>query len=107
LDGIDSPTLLIAGGQDKGGDYSPLKPLVKKKVKCLILMGEAKCIIQDSLGDLVETVLVDSLSDAVKEAHTRSLPGDVVLLSPACASFDMFKDYNERGDRFIREVANL
>ncbi len=107
LEGFDSKVILIAGGLDKGGSYSPLRPLVKEKVKGLILIGAAKEVIARELGDLTKAVTCDSMAAAVREAAAMAAPGDVVLLSPACASFDMFKDYADRGDRFVDEVRRL
>jgi len=107
LVGMNSPVILIAGGKDKGGDYRVLKDLIRKKVKLLILLGEAKDKMKDALGDCTETRLVESLSEAVTVAAKRAAAGDVVLLSPACSSFDMFKNYEERGELFRREVMGL
>jgi len=107
LVGMNSPVILIAGGKDKGGDYRVLKDLVRKKVKLLILLGEAKDKMKDAIGDCTETRLVESLSEAVNVAVKRAATGDVVLLSPACSSFDMFKNYEERGELFRREVMGL
>ena len=107
LVGMNSPVILIAGGKDKGGDYRVLKDLIRKKVKLLILLGEAKDKMKDALGDCTETMLVESLSEAVTVAAKRAAAGDVVLLSPACSSFDMFKNYEERGELFRREVMGV
>jgi len=107
LVGMNSPVILIAGGKDKGGDYRVLKDLIRKKVKLLILLGEAKDKMKDAIGDCTETRLVESLSEAVNVAVKRAATGDVVLLSPACSSFDMFKNYEERGELFRREVMGL
>ncbi len=104
LEGFDSPVILIAGGKDKGGDYRVLNDLIKKKVKSLILLGEAKNKIRDAFKGLTDIILVESLKEAVNIAHSKAEKGDVVLLSPACSSFDMFKDYKERGDVFRRLV---
>ena len=84
-----------------------MKDLIRKKVKLLILLGEAKNKMKDALGDCTETRLVESLSEAVTVAAKRAAAGDVVLLSPACSSFDMFKNYEERGELFRREVMGL
>lgn len=107
LEGQSSPVILIAGGKDKGGDYKTLVGIVKERVRLLILLGEARFKIYEALGDLVETILVGSMEEAVDVAHTKASPGDVVLLSPACSSFDMFRDYQERGERFKELVMNL
>ncbi len=97
---FQEPVLLIAGGRDKEGDYGPLKELITNKVKGMALIGEARERIGAALGHLTETVKVDTLEEAVHWAYAKSRPGDVVLLSPACSSFDMFQNYQERGKRF-------
>jgi UDP-N-acetylmuramoylalanine--D-glutamate ligase len=98
---------LIAGGRDKGGDYGPLKKLIAERVKGMALIGEAKEGMEGALGGLTETVKVDTLEDAVHWAFSKAAPGDVVLLSPACSSFDMFENYQERGKRFKSIVYGL
>ncbi len=100
LASFSAPVLLVAGGVDKGGDYGPLRPEVTKKVRRLILFGAARQIIADALGDLAETVIVDDLATAVRDAADHARSGDVVLFSPACSSFDMFRNYAERGKAF-------
>lgn len=103
------PVILIAGGRDKGGDYSPLAPLFPHRVKELILIGEARERINAALGNLAPTRMAKDLPHAVGLAWETSRRGDVVLLSPACSSFDMFKDYAERGRIFqatVREIAD-
>ncbi len=107
LAGFSAPVLLLAGGVDKGGDYAPLKSEIRRTVKKLILFGAAKEKIRAALGDLTETVVVNDLAAAVRDADQSSRPGDVVLLSPACSSFDMFRDYTERGKRFKALVREL
>ena len=103
LEGFSEPVLLIAGGRDKGSDFSPLRPLIKLKVKKLILIGEAKEKIRTSIGDLTSTIYADSLEEAVQAAGRDAVKGDAVLLSPACASFDMFKNFEDRG-RIFKEI---
>lgn len=100
LRGLPCPIILILGGRHKGGSYAPLRELIKERVKTLILMGEARFIIWEELKDLVEAYLVEDLPEALSVAFRVSLPGDLVLLSPACASFDQFRDYQERGEVF-------
>jgi UDP-N-acetylmuramoylalanine--D-glutamate ligase len=107
LKGTPAPVILIAGGKDKGGDYGRLAGLVREKVKLLVLIGSARLKIKDALGGLIETVLADSLEEAVKTARERASAGDTVLLCPACSSFDMFRDYKERGERFKATVEAL
>ncbi|MGC8765433.1 MAG: UDP-N-acetylmuramoyl-L-alanine--D-glutamate ligase [Brevinematia bacterium] len=102
---FENPVILIAGGRDKGLDFTRLKDLVREKLKLLILIGEAREKIQREL-DFEPFVYSASLEEAVKIAYKNSLPGDVVLLSPGCASFDMFKNYEERGKLF-KECVNL
>lgn len=101
------PVLLIAGGKDKGGDYAPLRKGIAERVKGMALIGEAKEKMAAVLGDLTETVSVDTLEEAVHWTFARSSPGDVVLLSPACSSFDMFANYQERGKKFQETVMRL
>jgi UDP-N-acetylmuramoylalanine--D-glutamate ligase len=95
------------GGRDKGGDYRILKQMMRNPVKHLILLGEASQIIAKSLGRLVPTEQASSMQAAVIKAHRAASPGDVVLLSPACSSFDMFRSYAHRGDVFQDEVKRL
>jgi len=107
LASFSAPVILIAGGVDKDGDYAPLGDEIKRKVHRLVLFGAAKNRIAKALGGLTETVSVDSLDAAVRDAAERARPGDVVLLSPACSSFDMFKNYAERGKAFKNLVRAL
>lgn len=107
LESFSGNVTLIAGGKDKGGDYLPLAALVKERVKHLILLGEARQRIYDSLGSLTDTHLVDSLEEAVFAAERLTAPGGIVLFSPACSSFDMFRNYEERGDLFASLVKGL
>ena len=101
------PVILLAGGVDKGGDYGVLRDGVRKTVKRLVLFGAAKETIAKALGALTETVIVDDMDAAVRDAYQHALPGDVVLLSPACSSFDMFHNYAERGRVFKSLVQSL
>jgi UDP-N-acetylmuramoylalanine--D-glutamate ligase len=98
---------LIAGGKDKGGSYAPLAPLVKERVRHLILIGEAAGRMAEELGELTDTRLAESLEDAVRLSAELTTAGGTVLMSPACSSFDMFKDYEERAERFIAAVKAL
>ena len=100
LKGLEGPVVLIAGGVDKGGDYRALSGLIKEKVKLLVLLGEARFKINEALGKITKTVMVDSFEEGVKAAHRGAQAGDTVLLCPACSSFDMFRNYKERGERF-------
>jgi UDP-N-acetylmuramoylalanine--D-glutamate ligase len=99
------PIWLIAGGRDKEGDYGPLKDLLREKVKGMALIGEARERMFGALGNETQTVKADSLEEAVEWAWARAKPGEVILLSPACSSFDMFENYQERGRRF-KEIVN-
>lgn len=107
LNSFFAPIILIAGGRDKDQDFTPLAELVKKKVKNLILVGESKEKINRMLGDYSETFLVGTFEEAVLISYQKSRTGDVVLLSPACASYDMFRNYEERGDYFKKLVTQL
>ena len=101
------PVILIAGGKDKNGDLGPLEEWIRKRVKHLILIGEAKERMNRELGGLTDTVIAKSMEEAVLIAHREAKAGEVVLLSPACSSFDMFKDYKERGTIFKEAVKRL
>lgn len=101
------PVILLAGGVDKGGDYRVLTSELKAKVKKLILFGAAKEKIRAALGALVDTAVVENLEAAVREAERSARAGDVVLLSPACSSFDMFQNYAERGRAYQALVKAL
>jgi UDP-N-acetylmuramoylalanine--D-glutamate ligase len=109
LECFDRPVVLIMGGRNKGYDFTPLKDHVRRRVKTLIVMGEAGEEIASSLGQMpaggVKTA--DDLSQAVNQAFALATAGDTVLLSPACASFDMFGNYAERGDTFRNLVGGL
>ena len=107
LRSFDAPIVLIAGGKDKGTDYSPLGAAVAGRVKHLILIGEATEKMERALGSLVPTERARTLEDAVLAAREAASPGDVVLLSPACASFDMFDDFEDRGRQFKDLVASM
>ena len=107
LEGFDRPIVLIAGGQDKGSDFSPLKEVIAKKVKHLVLIGEARKKLESILKPSASYEVADSMQTAVQKAFVHAAPGDVVLLSPACASFDMFRDYADRGTQFKKFVNRL
>ncbi|MBI4238858.1 MAG: UDP-N-acetylmuramoyl-L-alanine--D-glutamate ligase [Deltaproteobacteria bacterium] len=102
LAGFSAPVLLLAGGLDKGAGYAELREPVRHGVKTLVLFGAARDLMQRELRDCTETVVVDGMAEAVQTAVARAVPGDVVLLSPACASFDQYRNYAERGDDFAR-----
>lgn len=107
LESFSMPVILIAGGRDKDGDFSLLSSPVKSRVKKLILIGEAREKIKEFLGGLTETIFADNLEEAVMISIKSASKGDVVLLSPACASFDMFRDYKDRGEQFKKIVRGL
>src|SRR5581483_3675552 len=100
LESLDQPIWLIAGGRDKGADFSKLRQPVRARVKQVILIGEAAPRIQEALGEFDRVSHAATLREAVEAAAQGASPGDVVLLSPACASFDMFADYQDRGRQF-------
>lgn len=105
--GLAGPIILIAGGQGKGADFSPLAAAVKDKVRAAVLMGEDAALIEQALADVVPVSRVASMEDAVTKARTLAQPGDTVLLSPACASFDMFSGFEARGEAFMAAVRAL
>jgi UDP-N-acetylmuramoylalanine--D-glutamate ligase len=107
LESFQSPIVLIAGGRDKSGDFSQLRVLIRSRVKALVLIGEAKEKIGRALGDLTDTVMADDLKNAVEISRRKADPGDVVLLSPACASFDMFAHFEDRGQQFKKIVMGM
>lgn len=107
LGSFDSPIVLIAGGKDKGNDYSPLFDLVRKKVPAMVLIGQAAPKMLKEFADRTKCIMASSMEDAVAKARDEAKPGYIVLLSPACASFDMFHDYEHRGREFKRLVMEL
>ena len=107
LEGMKQPVILIAGGRDKGGDYSILSELVHKKVKHMLLIGEASDKMSRAFLAFTSVEMCDTLQEAVIRANSLAEQGDAVLLSPACASFDMFSSYGERGDVFQKAVLAL
>ncbi len=107
LETFSTPIILLLGGRDKDGDFQALSPHLGQKVKELVLFGEAREKISRALGEIVKTTLSATLGDAVRIAWEKASPGDVVLLSPGCASFDEFTDYKARGRFFKDMVGNL
>ncbi|MBI2880287.1 MAG: UDP-N-acetylmuramoyl-L-alanine--D-glutamate ligase [Candidatus Tectomicrobia bacterium] len=107
LESFDAPILLIAGGRDKHSDLTPLRPLIRDRVKTLILIGEARARFRSAFAGLTECIEAETMAEAVRKADEAARPGDIVLLSPACASFDMFIDYEDRGRKFTAEVESL
>jgi UDP-N-acetylmuramoylalanine--D-glutamate ligase len=108
LESMTKPTILILGGVDKGNDYSLMKDMVSEKVKVIICMGIDNKKIHQAFDETVGTIVdTASASDAVQAAFHFATKGDVVLLSPACASFDLFKNYEDRGNQFKQAVRDL
>lgn len=107
LAALSEPIHLILGGRDKGGDFSTLKPLIEQRVKHVVVLGEAAESIAAALDGAAPISRAASMQEAVKLASARAAAGDAVLLSPACASFDMFNDYAHRGEAFCRAVEDL
>ena len=104
---LDEPIILLAGGRDKGGDYSLLRKPIKERVKALILMGEARNKMLGAFQDLLPIHLVGGMEEGIRIARTLAQEGDAILLSPACSSFDMFTDYQDRGRTFKEIVLQL
>lgn len=107
LESMDKPTVLILGGVDKGNDYSLIAEMVKEKVKAIVCLGVDNKKIHDAFDNIVPIVDTDSAEAAASTAFGLASVGDVVLLSPACASFDLFKNYEDRGTQFKSAVINL
>jgi len=100
LESFDRPIILLMGGRDKDGNFETLRPFIRERVKQLVLFGEARDKIGEKIGNLVKTDVQATMAAAVLSAHKEAGPGDVVLLSPGCASFDEFTDYKNRGNVF-------
>ena len=105
---MTTPVVWIAGGKDKGNDYAPLYDLVKEKVRVLICMGLHNEKLHDNFKDKVDKIVdVTSAAEAVRVAYENAMPGETVLLSQCCASFDLFKSYEDRGQQFKEAVRKL
>jgi UDP-N-acetylmuramoylalanine--D-glutamate ligase len=107
LESMTKPTILILGGVDKGNDYDLIKDLIAEKVKTIVCMGVDNSKIHEAFDGVVKLMDTGNAEHAVKAAFEAAAPGDVVLLSPACASFDLFKNYEDRGRQFKDAVKNL
>ncbi len=108
LESMTTPVVWIAGGIDKGNDYSVLNDLVKEKVRALVCLGKDNSKLIEAFRDIVPVIVeADSMEEAVRNAYFLARNGDTVLLSPACASFDLFENYEDRGRQFKRAVRNL
>jgi UDP-N-acetylmuramoylalanine--D-glutamate ligase len=105
---METPVVWIVGGIDKGNDYSELIPVVKQKVKAVVCLGEDNKKIIDTFSDKVPTIIeTNSMEEAVRSSYYLAKKGETVLLSPACASFDLFNNYEDRGRQFKSAVRNL
>jgi len=107
LQGLDNKAVLIAGGDGKGADFSILRDVVARKVRSAVLMGKDAPLLEQALKDVVQTVRVNNMKQAVKMARSLAQQGDTVLLAPACASLDQYRDFQERGCLFADEVRSL
>lgn len=108
LDSFTMPVVLILGGRDKGNDYTELASQIREKVHTVVAIGEAAEAIKTQLRDIVPNLIEsDSMKAAVKQARNKAKRGEIVLLSPACSSFDMFEDYKDRGNQFKQAVLEL
>jgi UDP-N-acetylmuramoylalanine--D-glutamate ligase len=108
LESMNHPVVWIAGGIDKGNDYTMLDDLVREKVKAIVCLGVDNSKIHKAFDNIVKNVIdTQSMAEAVKSAYYLARNGDIVLLSPACASFDLFENYEDRGHQFKQEVRNL
>jgi UDP-N-acetylmuramoylalanine--D-glutamate ligase len=107
VQGMAGPVVLIAGGDGKGQDFSPLKPVLADKARAVVLIGRDAPLIEQALGGAVPTVHAADMNAAVQQAAELAQAGDSVLLSPACASFDMFSGYEERGRVFVDAVRRM
>ncbi|MBX3198684.1 MAG: UDP-N-acetylmuramoyl-L-alanine--D-glutamate ligase [Labilithrix sp.] len=103
----EEKVVLIAGGRDKGGSYGPLVDALRERGRAAVLIGEARDLIRAAIGDALAVRAAATMDEAVALAAELASPGDAVLLSPACSSFDMFRDYKARGDAFVRAVTEL
>lgn len=108
LESVHKPVVWIAGGVDKGNDYSMLQDLVREKVKAIVCLGKSNAKLHEAFEKTVPNMVdASSMEEAVKAAYYLARNGDTVLLSPACASFDLFENYEDRGNQFKKEVRNL
>jgi UDP-N-acetylmuramoylalanine--D-glutamate ligase len=107
IEGFDRGLVPIIGGRFKGGDLSLLREPLKQRGRAVVAIGEAKPLVREALADAIDVHDADTMADAVTRAYALARPSGVVLLAPACASFDMFRDYAERGRRFKEEVKRL
>jgi UDP-N-acetylmuramoylalanine--D-glutamate ligase len=107
LSGMDAPVILIAGGEGKGADFQALRAPVAQRARAVVLIGRDAVLIEKALAGVVPVTNAQDMQAAVRAAARLAQPGDVVLLSPACASFDMFRNYEHRGQVFAQAVREL
>lgn len=107
IESFSVPIILIAGGRDKAGDFTVLRHLIRERVKTAVLIGEASEKMRKAFGDVTETIMAADFRDAVEAARRVAEKGDIVLLSPACASFDMFLNFEDRGRTFKKLVKEM
>ena len=108
LESMTTPTVLILGGKDKGNDYSEIDDLVREKCHTLVFMGLHNEKLREHFGNFGLNIIdTDNLADAIQGAYQAAKEGDTVLLSPCCASFDLFKSYEDRGEQFMKAVKAL
>jgi UDP-N-acetylmuramoylalanine--D-glutamate ligase len=107
VSGMDRPVILIAGGRGKGGGYGPLVEAAKGKVRAAVFIGESKGLLTKAFKGLIPFETALDMEEAVKKAVASAVPGDAVLLAPACSSFDMFQDYAQRGEAFAAAVERI
>jgi UDP-N-acetylmuramoylalanine--D-glutamate ligase len=107
LRSMETPVFLILGGRDKGAEFEPVAEIGRGKIRAIVAIGEAREKIFNALGRAIPTQFAESLADAVRLCFEMAHPGETVLLSPGCASFDMFDNYEHRGRVFKQIVANL
>ena len=107
INSFNSPIILLLGGQNKDSDFRLLLPHTKRHVKHIVSFGEAGGEIATAFGDAVRLNIMSSLNEAGASAHKIANPGDIILMSPGCASFDEFKNFEDRGEKFIKMVKKL
>jgi UDP-N-acetylmuramoylalanine--D-glutamate ligase len=107
IESFDGRLVPIIGGRFKGGDLRDLRPALDGRSTAVVAIGEARAAVREALGDLVAVIEAGSMAEAVRAAFGAAPPGGTVVLAPACASFDMFRDYAERGRMFKQEVERL
>ena len=108
LESMTKPVVWIVGGTDKGNDYNEVLPFVKKKVKAIVCLGVDNAKIVDFFSPYIDTIVeTNTMKDCVEQSYKLATKGETVLLSPACASFDLFNGYEDRGDQFKENVRKL